>query len=195
MRVALVSNEAVESNEVIRDLVDRSWEHIRDGWRPTRGLLDYLREWHGVDSGDDVSWFLVGYYIRWAVVSPTSSLIVVDDGEAVYLGLLKPELSWLGQDSITMECLCGDIEDFFIAREVAQTHPRLKALAVLACRRHPYASLDNIAAHEDVLRDVWRDTPRQYWGSPFAQDSFSWIGSPPDSNAKTVLENITGCTP
>lgn len=102
MKVALVSNEAVESNEAIRDLLDRSWEHIRDGWRVTRGLLDYLREWHGVDSGDDVPWFLVTYYIRWAVVSPTSSLIVVDDEEAAYLGLLKPELSWFGQGSITM---------------------------------------------------------------------------------------------
>ena len=194
MRVALVNNEAVEANEVIHDLVDRSWERIRDGWRPTRGLLDYLREWHGVDSGDDVSWFLVGYYIRWAVVSPTSSLIVVDDGEAAYLGLLKPELSWLGQDSITMECLRGDIEDFFITREVAQTHPRLKHLATLACRRHPYASLDDIAVHAEVLSDVWRDTPRQYWGPPFAQDSFSLIGSLPDSSAKTVLEKIAGST-
>lgn len=176
MRVALVG--VVESNEVIRDLVDRSWERIRDGWGPTRGLLDYLREWHGVDSSNDVPWFLITYYMRWAVVSPTSSLIVVDDDEAAYLGLLKPELSWLGQDTITMECLRGDIEDFFIAHQVAQTHPRLKALTVLACRRHSYGSLDDIAAHEDVLRDAWRDTPHRYWGPPFPQDSFSQIGLP-----------------
>lgn len=178
MKVALVSNEAVESNEAIRDLLDRSWEHIRDGWRVTRGLLDYLREWHGVDSGDDVPWFLVTYYIRWAVVSPTSSLIVVDDEEAAYLGLLKPELSWFGQGSITMSRLRSDIEDFFVTHQVAQTHPRLKALTALACRKHPYVSMEEIATHEDVLRDAWRDTPHRYWGSPFAQDSFALIGTP-----------------
>jgi len=195
MRMALVSNEAVETNEVIRDLVDRSWERLRDGWRPTRGLLDYLREWHGVDSGDDVPWFLITYYIRWAVVSPTSSLIVVDDEEAAYLGLLKPELSWLGQDSITMECLRRDIEDLFIAHQVTQTHPRLKQLTTLACRRHPYSSLDDIATHEDVLSDVWRDTPHRYWGPPFAQNSFSLIGSPSASSPKTMLEKTTERTP
>lgn len=178
MRVALVSNEAVESNEAIRDLVDRSWDRIRDGWRPTRGLLDYLREWHGLESSDDVPWFLVTFYIRWAVLSPTSSLIVVDDEEEAYLGLLKPELSWLGLDSITLDRLRNDMEDFFVAHQVAQTHPRLKALTELACRRHPYGSLDDIAAHADVLGDVWRDTPHRYWGPPFAQDSFSQIGSP-----------------
>lgn len=182
MRVALVSNEMVEANEAIHDLVDRSWERIRDVWRPTRGLLDYLREWHGLDSGDDVPWFLITYYIRWAVVSPTSSFVVVDDDEAAFLGLLKPELSWLGQDSITMECLRRDIEDFFITHQVAQTHPRLKQLTTLACRRHPYASLGDITAHEDLLRDVWRDTPHRYWGAPFAQNSFALIGTPPSQS-------------
>ncbi|MBC7908676.1 MAG: hypothetical protein H7Y60_18265 [Rhodospirillaceae bacterium] len=97
----------------------------------------------------------------------------MDDDEVALLGLFKPELDWIGDHSIMLAQLRAEIEDFFVSHQVAQTQPRLKELTALACRRHQYASMDEIAAHADVIRDGWRDTPHLYWGEPFMEDSFA----------------------
>lgn len=174
MRVALVGIEALD-NEVISDLVNRSMERISDGWILRPGLLDYLRE-HYSAWDEDARFILVSYYLRWAVC-PRTFFIVVDDDEAALVGLLKPELDQILDTSVTMERFRAEIEDFFVTNEAVQTYPRLLQILKLACRKHPYESVEEIIAHNDVIKDGWRDTPRKNWEAPFTQDSFHLIGS------------------
>lgn len=170
MRVALVGIEALD-NEAISDLVDRSMARIADGWVLRPGLLDYLREWYSTWD-EDARFVLVSYYLRWAVC-PRTFFIVVDDDEAAMLGLLKPELDQIVEGSFTMERFRTEVEDFFVTHEAAQTHPRLQQILKLACRRHPYQSVGEIIAHNEVIKDAWRDTPRANWGPPFGENTFN----------------------
>lgn len=172
MKYGIVSQEGMEDSPAIQELVQRSLALISDGWRFRPGILDYLREHYAVPDGQRYA-FLLAYYLRFCPLIPGGHFIIVDDGEAALLGLLAPELGDIGSQSFTLERFRTDVEDFFCVQEAILADQRRKQAVKLACRRHGYRDFDDISHHYEILRDVWRDTPKHSWSDAFVDSASS----------------------